>query len=303
MKIIYFGTSRIGEPILDALLAEHQVLAVVTSPDKPVGRKQVVTPSPIAEQAERHNIPTLKPAKVKDNSELFARLKNFNADIFVVVSYGKILPSELIEIPPLRTVNIHFSLLPHYRGASPVQSALLDGLTVTGTTIFILDEQMDHGPILSTAEVGIDPQDTNPTLQQKLAQISADLLLETLPRYQAGQIQPRKQNHDQATYTSLISKEDGLIDWNKASQQIYNQFRAYQPWPGIYTKWEDKILKILDCKVGPPAQGAPGQFKNNTVICGGNTSLELISLQLEGKNALELKEFLRGRSDFALQSE
>lgn len=301
MKIIYFGTSRIGEPILEALVREHHVLAVVTSPDKPVGRKQVITPSPIATLADKHNIPTYKPDKVKNNPELLEDLKNLNADLFVVVSYGKILPIELINTPPLKTVNVHFSLLPKYRGAAPVQFALLNGEHKTGTTIFILDELMDHGPILATAELGIDPTDTNPILQEKLAQISAELLLETLPKYQSGVLKPVEQDHSQATKTGLISKEDGKVDWSKPATEIYNKWRAYQPWPGIYTLWEDKTLKILECKVGPELTGEPGQFKDNAIICGGNTSLELISIQLEGKNAVEIEDFLRGHSNFSLQ--
>ncbi|QQS22546.1 hypothetical protein IPM19_02845 [bacterium] len=178
---------------------------------------------------------------------------------------------------------MHFSLLPKYRGAAPVQFALLNGEPKTGTTIFVLDEAMDRGPILSAAELGIDPTDTNPVLQEKLAQISAELLLDTLPKYQTGAIKPIEQDHDKATYTSLISKTDGNVDWSKTAQEIYNKWRAYQPWPGIYTNWEGKTLKILECKVGPAQIGDPGEFRNNAIICGNNTSLELIGVQLEGK--------------------
>ena len=211
MKIVYFGTSEIGIPILSALKKHHQVLAVVTTPDKPVGRKQVLSPSAIANEALRLNLPVLKPTKVKNNPEFLEELKKFEADIFVVVSYGKILPVDLLDIPPLKTINVHFSLLPKYRGPAPVQFALLNGETKTGTSIFILDELVDHGPILAMQELDIDPDDTNISLQSKLAITSADLILETLPNYESGKIEPQVQNHDIATGSKIISKEDGKV--------------------------------------------------------------------------------------------
>lgn len=285
MKIVFFGTSEIGVPILESLIDNHEVLAVVTSPDKPVGRKQELTPSPIAEVAKQHKIQVLKPKKVRDNPDFLSELAEIvdsrYIDIFVVVSYGKILPQELLDLPPLKTINVHFSMLPKYRGAAPVQFALLNGETKTGTSIFILDAEVDHGFILATKEVDIDPNDTNITLQAKLADISADLLIETLPKYQSGEITPQEQDHSQATFTKIIKKEDGLVDWSKPASEIYNQFRAYQPWPGIYTTWQGKNLKIIDCKLSED-----------------ETQLELITIQLEGKNPTSLKDFKNGYPDF-----
>ena len=291
MKIVYFGTSEIGIPILSALKKHHQVLAVVTTPDKPVGRKQVLSPSAIANEALRLNLPVLKPTKVKNNPEFLEELKKFEADIFVVVSYGKILPVDLLDIPPLKTINVHFSLLPKYRGPAPVQFALLNGETKTGTSIFILDELVDHGPILAMQELDIDPDDTNISLQSKLAITSADLILETLPNYESGKIEPQVQNHDLATGSKIISKEDGKINWDQTAQEIYNQFRAYQPWPGIYTSWQGKILKILDCR--PHTESS-----TETIDCGNKTYLRLITVQLEGKNPVSIKDFLNGYPDF-----
>ncbi len=291
MKIVYFGTSEIGIPILSALKKHHQVLAVVTTPDKPVGRKQVLSPSAIANEASRLNLPVLKPTKVKNNPEFLEELKKFEADIFVVVSYGKILPVDLLDIPPLKTINVHFSLLPKYRGPAPVQFALLNGETKTGTSIFILDELVDHGPILAMQELDIDPDDTNISLQSKLAITSADLILETLPNYESGKIEPQAQNHDLATGSKIISKEDGKINWDQTAQEIYNQFRAYQPWPGIYTSWQGKILKILDCR--PHTESS-----TETIDCGNKTYLRLITVQLEGKNPVSIKDFLNGYPDF-----
>ena len=287
MKIVFFGTSDIGLPILEDLIANHQVLAVVTSPDKPSGRKQELTPTPIALLAKQHKIQILKPKKVRNNPDFLSELAEIvdsrYIDIFIVVSYGKILPLELLELPPLKTINVHFSVLPKYRGAAPVQFALLNGETTTGTSIFILDAEVDHGPILATQQIAIADDDTNATLQAKLAEISSTLLLDTLPKYADGTLTPIEQDHSQATFTKLISKEDGLVDWSKPAPEIYNQFRAYQPWPGIYTTWQDKKLKIIDCKLSED-----------------KTSLELITIQLEGKNPVSMKDFMNGYPDFKM---
>lgn len=300
MKAIFFGTSEIGVPILEALLKEHEVAAVVTSPDKAVGRKQILTPSPIANLAHSHNLTILKPERVKNNSEFLQTLREFNADIFIIVSYGKILPAELLEIPRLKTINVHFSLLPKYRGPAPVQFALLNGEITTGTTIFILDELVDHGPVLATTELPIAANDTNLTLQAKLAELSAGLLLQTLPQYAARQITPTVQNHESATTTQIIAKEDGRIDWNEPAIQIYNRWRAFQPWPGIFTTWQGKTLKILECEPADVQLSLPpGQTQQDLIACVGNTALKLLQVQLEGKNPVAIKDFLNGYPTFS----
>ncbi|HMR55536.1 MAG TPA: methionyl-tRNA formyltransferase [Candidatus Doudnabacteria bacterium] len=303
MKIIFFGTSEIGLPILQKLIDEHEVLSVVTSPDKPVGRKQILTPSPIAKLAEECKLPVHKPNKVKDNSEFIETLKSFGANIFIVVSYGKILPLELLSIPPLKTINVHFSLLPKYRGPAPVQFALLNGETKTGSTIFVLDELVDHGPILATAEISIEPSDTNPTLQAKLAKLSADLLIETLPKYEAGQITPIEQDHEQATATKIISKDDGRINWEDSALEIYNRWRAFQPWPGITTEWNHKLLKIVECRLADEQLKLPcGMTQDDLVACGNDSALKLIYIQLEGKKTVDIKDFLNGYPEFSNSS-
>lgn len=299
MKIVYFGTSEIGIPILLSLHDQHEILAVVTSPAKAIGRKQVLTQSPISQIASGLGLPILTPEKVKGNSELLDELKNLDADIFVVVSYGKILPLELLDIPPLKTVNVHFSLLPKYRGAAPVQYALLNGETTAGSTVFILDAEVDHGLILSQKQMSIDPDDTNPTLQTKLAKLSSELLLTTLRNYKAGAITPQEQDHSQASFAKIIKKEDGKIDWQKSSQEIYNQFRAFQPWPGIFTIFNDKTLKIIECKPTSETSLVPGEVSQNIIGCGNNTSLEIIAVQLEGKSPTPIKDFLNGYPEFS----
>ncbi len=309
LKIIFFGTSEIGLPILEGLIEKHEVVAIVTSPDKPVGRKQILSPSPIAALAEEKNIPAFKPKKVKNNPEFLEQLKdltnNKKVDIFIVVSYGKILPAELLTIPRLQTINVHFSLLPKYRGPAPVQFALLNGETTTGITIFLLDEKVDNGPILYTLKMNIAPNDTNITLQNKLAEQAREILLQAIRLYSTASIKLQEQDHDQATFTKIISKEDGLIDWTVTSDEIYNKFRAFQPWPGIYTTWNDKKLKILDCIPVKNSESAsdqtlkPGRVKGKIIGCGHKTALELITVQLEGKNPVNIKDFLNGHSNFS----
>ncbi len=299
MKIVYFGTSIVGLPILEQLHAMHEIVHIVTSPDAPIGRKQVLTETPIATFATSHNIPVSKPEKVKNNQAFLEQLAQLGADIFIVVSYGKILPHDLIETPPLKTLNIHFSLLPQYRGASPIQFSLLNGDTTTGTTIFILDEHMDTGPILAQKSITINPHDTFTTLAQKLSLLSAELLIELLPQYQQGLITLAPQDNDQATYVTLIKKEDGKIAWDAPASAIYNRYRAFVEWPGIWTTWNGKLLKILDCEPGELIAGTPGATHQTRVVCGQDTTLILKKVQLEGKTAQDIDVFLRGYPHFS----
>ena len=306
MKIVFFGTSDVGLPILSALNEAHDIAHIVTSPDSKVGRKLEIQQTPIAHFAGEHQIPVSKPEKVRNNPDFIDFLKTLNADIFVVVSYGKILPVELLNLPPLKTINVHFSLLPKYRGPAPIQYALLKGEQVTGTTIFILDELVDHGPILAKQELAIDPSDTFESLAPKLSEISAQLLIETLPQYEAGEIIPQEQNHDEATKTSMIKKEDGKVNWEEhTAQEIYNRFRAYTPWPGIWTEFDGQILKILSCEpVDQHPEFAnvenPPKELNSIVHCAHDTYLQLKEVQLAGKNKMTMKDFLNGHPNFAI---
>lgn len=295
MKIVFFGTSDVGLPILEALSKEHEIVQVITSPDAAVGRKQETQATPIANLAAYLKIPVQKPEQVKNNPELLDALRTLNADIFIVVSYGKILPAELLDIPPLKTVNVHFSLLPKYRGAAPIQYALLNGETKTGTTIFILDEQVDHGSVLTKEEAYIDPNDTFESLAKKLANLSAPLLINILPQYEAGVIIPEQQNELSATFTKLIKKEHGRIDWAKSAQDIYNQWRAFTPWPGIWTTWQNQNLKIIQAE---PIQYPDESILTEVVKCGDDSFLHLQQVQLAGKKPLPIKDFLNGQKDF-----
>lgn len=299
MRVIFFGTSEVGIPILKALLQHHEVVHVVTSPDAAIGREKQIVASPIAKLAETNLIPISKPEKVKNNPEFLDFLKTQNADVFIVVSYGKILPPDLLSIPRLQTLNVHFSLLPKYRGPAPIQFALLNGDTVTGTTIFILDEQVDHGLILTSQKLAIEPRDTFETLAPKLADLSAQLLIDTLPKYEAGSITPQIQNEDEATFTQLINKEHGRINLTMSADEIFNRWRAYTPWPGIWTTYQGQVLKILECEIVNPPE-TPHSLDELTEIipCNNHTFLRLLKVQLAGKNPVTTKDFLHGHKQF-----
>ncbi len=299
MKIVFFGTSDVGIPILKALHSSHEIIQVITSPDASFGRKQELTPSAIALLATELNLPITKPEKVKNNPEFLEFLRTLTADIFIVASYGKILPVDLLDIPPLKTLNVHFSVLPKYRGPAPIQFALLNGETQTGTTIFILDELVDHGPVLTIKPMAIDPNDTFATLAPKLSELSAEALLDILPRYEAGEITPQPQDHSQASNTKLISKADGRIDWESTAHEIYNQWRAFTPWPGVWTTYQGQVMKVLECEIVTPPE-TPNAMREllDVIPCGQETYLRLIQIQLAGKNPVSMKDFLNGRHDF-----
>jgi methionyl-tRNA formyltransferase len=298
MRLVFFGTSPFASTVLEHLLqdARFTVAAVVTSPDKPVGRKQVLTPSSVSETASKHNLETHKPVKVRNNHELWEQLKSYQADVFVVVAYGKILPLEVLDIPPLGSINVHGSILPLLRGAAPIQFALWQGFTETGVTITKMDEQLDHGPILATQTLAVAPDDTFETLASKLAAISGPLLAESLLAYQTGTLPLVEQNHEAATFTRIITKDDGKIDWQHSATDIYNQYRALTPWPGLWTESSEGTIKILSCEPGPATETAPGTWlANNSIACGNNTSLLVHTLQLAGKQPTNTVDFLRGR--------
>lgn len=301
MKIIFFGTSNVALPVLEVLVKQHQVLTVVSTPDSMSGRRQNLSESPVSALAKDLGINLLKPEKVKNNQDFLQTLKNLDAELFVVVSYGKILPLEIINLPKYKTINIHFAVLPKYRGPSPIQAALFNGDEQTGTTIFILNEKVDDGPLLSQEIVNIDSWDNFFTLSDRLAKKSAALINGVINDYITGKITPLPQNEAAASYTKIITKDDGRISWNKSSQQIYNQFRAFFIWPGIWTTWNGKKIKILDCTPIDSEQitSNPGTvFGSGIVACGQNTFLQIKTLQLEGKNETDIASFLNGYPTF-----
>ena len=305
MRIIFFGTANVALPILEALRKQHEILAVITSPDAEVGRKKQMQESPVSSLAKDLKLNLLKPEKVKNNPEFLSQLKSLNGDIFVVVAYGKILPLEIINMPKFKTINVHFSPLPRYRGPSPIQAALRNGDAQSGTSIFVLDELVDNGPLIAQEIANIDPSDNYFTLSDKLARVSANFINETIEGYISGKITPLPQDETVATYTKLIIKEDGKVDWSKTASEIYNQFRAFFIWPGIWTTWNGKNIKITDCKTTElqisnttDAYGCGKVLAGGIVVCGQNTYLQIKTLQLEGKNETDINSFLNGYQNF-----
>lgn len=303
-KVVFFGTSEFAVPSLSRLAASglFEIAAVVTQPDKPAGRKQKPLPSPVKREAEAMDIPVLQPAELTPG--LFHR-RGKESDLFVVVAYGKIIPQSILVLPRFGTINVHPSLLPRYRGPSPIQTALLHGDEKTGVTVMLIDEKMDHGPILvQSPGCTIEMEDTYVTLSQRLAETGADLLINGAAGYLAEIIKPQPQDHTKATYTKLIKKEDGQIEWTRIAQEIYNQWRAFIPWPGVYTLFEKKRIKIIRCKVSELPDGSikpgglPGTFLAASsrlfAVCGKQTALEILEIQPEGKKILTAGEFIAG---------
>ncbi len=301
MKIVFFGTANVALPILEALKKQHEILAVVTNPDVKVGRKQLLQESPVSALAVDLNLPLHKPEKVKNNPEFLELLKNLNADIFVVVAYGKILPLELINLPLHKTINVHFSLLPKYRGPSPIQATLLNGDSHTGASIFVLDEQVDTGPLIAQEIVAVEPDDNYFTLSDKLARLSAKIINTAVEDYVSGKVTPLPQVDMGVSHTNIITKNDGRVNWNKTSSEIYNQFRAFYLWPGIWTIWNGKKIKIAGCFPikWPIGESQPATvLEQGVVVCGQGTALQISLLQMEGKNETAILEFLNGYQEF-----
>ncbi len=303
MKYVFFGTPKFAAIVLEKLINTGYVpKAVICNPDEPVGRKQILTPLPVKVLADKNKIPILQPEKLRGNSEFLNQLKNLKPDLAIVAAYGKILPKEILEIPKHGFINVHGSLLPKYRGASPIQSAVLNGDKETGITIMKIDKEIDHGSIISNVKIQISNDDTFESLSQKLAISGADLLIKIIPDYIFGKIKSIKQDHSKATYTKIIKKEDGKIDWSKSAEEIERMTRAFYPWPTVYTFVNlKKLLKILEAGVLNDGNKKTGEvfLKNNelAVQCGKNI-LTIKKLQLEGGKVLSAKEFLNGHKDF-----
>lgn len=285
IRIVFFGTPELSLPTLATLIEHYTVVGVVTQPDKPVGRKQVLTPPPVKLLAQQYGIPVFQPTSLRQTKEsgriFFEAFKALDAEIAIVIAYGKIIPKEMLDLPTYGFINIHVSLLPLLRGASPIQSAILQGLPTTGVTIMRMDEGMDTGPVLSQREVTIDRQETSVTLHDKLKTVGAKLLVETLAKYLTGELQPQQQDDAQATYCKLIEKTDGEIDWATSAVDIDRKIRAFTPWPGAYTFCNTKRVKILQAHL---SETAP-------------QTLIIDQVQPEGKKPMSYADFLRGNHD------
>ncbi len=298
-RIVFFGTPSFAIPTLKGLLeGPDKVVGVVTQPDREKGRGRKVVFSPVKELALQHGFNPLQPEKAKEEAFQNA-LKALEPDLFVVVAYGQILPKSVLNTPKYGAVNVHASLLPRYRGAAPIAWAILNGEKVTGVTTMVMAEGMDTGDILLQAEFPIGAEDTCQTLHDRLAALGGRLLAETLERMKEGNIRPVPQDHSKATYAPPLKKEDGRIDWKKGAEEIDRQVRAFDPWPGAFTKWDDRLLRIYKGAVKERALTG----KAGAVVWVGSDFIEVETgkgayvikeVQLEGRRRMGIREFLSG---------
>lgn len=300
MKIVFMGTPDFASESLKALLScpKHQVVGVISQPDRPVGRHQVLQPTATKQVAQEAGIPVWQPERIKaeENLELLASL---SPDVIVVAAYGQILPKSILELPKYGCVNVHGSLLPAYRGAAPIQRALLEGNQTTGITTMQMDVGMDTGDILLQREIPITKEDTSGSLFEKLAALGGELLLETLDELEKGNITPKKQDESLATYAPMLKKEEGLLDFSRTAKELDCQIRAMDPWPGAYTFLSGKRIKILEAVLSDET-GEAGLLlpQKEAVVCCKEGALRILKLQPEGKKPQTGEEFMRGlRSD------
>jgi len=306
VKLVFCGTPAFAVPTLEALLAEgHEVALVVSQPDRPVGRDRQLTAPPVKLAALAAGLPVAQPEKIRNNTVFRAQLEAIAPEAIVVVAYGRLIPPWMLALPRLGCINLHASLLPRYRGAAPIQWAVAMGETVTGNTTMLLEEGLDTGPILLQQFMAIAPEQTTPDLFDMLAVDGAPLLVKTLAGLDDGTITPPPQNHAGAAIAPLLTREDGRMDFAAhTATELKNRWRGFQPWPGAFTALDGKKLivhcmEVVDAASFPASAAAePGRIhlegKHLFVACAGNTWLELLEVQLEGKKRLAAAEFLRG---------
>lgn len=306
-KIVFMGTPDFAVPILKALheanTTHHwQVVTVVTQPDRPAGRGKKVIYSPVKEYAIAQDIPLLQPGSLRKEPATVDELRVLEPDLFVVAAFGQILRQEVLDIPTRGSINVHASLLPAYRGASPITAALLAGDRETGNSIMLMDAGMDTGPVLTQATTAIQPDDTTATLSARLAAEGATLLLETLPRWLAGELRPIPQAElpGEVSLCRMIKKEAGQIDWHQSADYIERMTRAYAPWPSAYTLWQGQIFKIWEATVlsGSAEPGQVVQTEAGVAVGTGSALLVLTTVQPAGKRRMVMRDFLNGAPDF-----
>lgn len=305
MILVFCGTPRFAVPTLEKLVeAGHSVPLVVTQPDRPRGRGMEVVASPVKAAATQLQIPIAQPVAIKNNTEFHDQLAAICPDAIIVVGYGRIIPQWMIDLPRFGNLNLHASLLPKFRGAAPIQWAIASGESVTGITTMRIDAGLDTGDILMQHEIPIALEDTAETLGPRLADLGADLIVETLRGLENGELRPTPQNHSQATLAPILRKEDGRMDFARSANELFNRLRGFQPWPGAFTTFKGKTLQVHRAQ---PAQHAlkltPGEIaaagSRLLVGCGKNnkdadTTLELFEIQLEGKRRMTAQEFING---------
>jgi methionyl-tRNA formyltransferase len=298
-RIVYMGSPETAAVTLEQLLqGPDPVVGVVTQPDRPAGRGQKSEPSPVRKAAERHGLPVLAPEKIRD-PEFLASLENWRPEIIVVVAFGRILPASILDLPPQGCVNVHYSLLPKYRGAAPAAWTIINGEGQAGVTTMRLVAKMDAGPVYLQETVPVAANETTASLQAKLTPVGARLLLETIGRLKEGSLEGKTQNEAEASFAPIIKKEDGVIDWTQPAVVIERRIRGFTPWPSAYTHLRGKLLKIHGAKlVDTTETGAPGEViradRNGFWVATGSGVLALEEVQLENKKRLAGVEFVKG---------
>src|SRR5579883_1252602 len=299
MRAIFLGTPEFAVPSLRALARDHNVLAVFTQPDRPKGRGNKLVEPPVKQAAAALGIRVLQPERIR-RSPSPELIESLAPEIAVVVGYGQIIPQNIIDIPKHGILNVHASLLPKYRGAAPIQWAIANGEARTGVTIMQIDAGLDTGDMLAAQAVSIEPDETAPELSARLAEIGAELLVETIRRIEDGTVHREEKDDREATLAPILRKEDGRVDWTLTATQIYNRLRGFTPWPGAYTSFRGAQLSIVRARPADSAGLSPGQLcvekKRLLAGCGANTALELLEVQPAGKNRMSVEAFLNGYS-------
>lgn len=294
MNVVFMGTPDFAVPSLENIAKVHNVQAVFTQPDKPVGRKMILTPPDVKVCAEKLGIPVYQPVKLKD-SDSYEIIKDLNPDVIVVVAYGQILPENILNIPKYGCINVHGSLLPKYRGAAPIQWSVLNGDKVTGVTTMYMEKGLDTGDILETKEYEIGINDTAGEVFDTLAEMGGKLILDTLEKAEKGELHPIKQDDSKSSYAKMLDKSMCNIDFSKTNLQVHNQVRGLSPWPVASTKLNGKVLKIFETRLAE-GKGKPGEILNTnplTIACGEG-AVVVNTVQLQGKKKMDSKAFLQG---------
>ena len=300
MRVVFLGSGAFAIPSFEALIgAGHDVVALVTQPDREKGRGRALAPPPLKPVAEARGVPVHQPRRIREPAAL-ETLRALAPDVQVVVAYGQILPRAVIDVPLRGTVNVHGSLLPRYRGAAPIQWAIVNGEAKTGVTTMLIDEGLDTGPTLLARSTPIDPEETAPELEARLSGLGAAVLIETLAGMAAGTLGPVPQDHARATLAPIIKKEDGRLDWSRPAQELARRVRGFHPWPGTFTSWQGQPLKVLRARVdGPGPSSRPGEVvavdKDGLVVgCGEGTRLRLLDVQPESRRPMGAAAFAAG---------
>ena len=305
LRVVFMGTPAFAVPALRALVERgHVVAGVYTQPDRRAGRGRKVRASPVKVFAEERGLPMFQPRSLRqDAAAARSELADLAPDVVIVAAYGLFLPDEVLRLPRLGCLNIHPSLLPRHRGPSPVATAILNGDETSGVTIMLLDEGMDTGPILAQQKTLIADDETANELTERLFELGSELLVDTLVQWEQGRIVPTPQNNDDASVTRRLQREDGRIDWNQSADSLARRVRAFTPWPGTFTTWRSRTLKVLRARpVDGHLDGAPGtvvRLDDSTIaVLAGGGALEIHNLQIEGRRAMSATEFVQGYRDF-----